>query len=60
MMTDRDICREYREAKDKKKQIDIIADQLPGMDRDDVDSLLHQQPCYRLRDDAWSGKCAGV
>lgn len=25
-----------------------------------VDSLLHQQPCYRLRDNAWSGKRAGV
>ena len=40
MMTDRDICREYREAKDKKKQIDIIVDQLPGMDRDDVIKVL--------------------
>ena len=33
-------CREYREAKDKKKQIDIIADQLPGMSRDDVIKVL--------------------
>ena len=40
MVTDRDICRNYREAKDKKKQIDIIADQLPGMDRDDVIKVL--------------------
>ena len=40
MMTDNDICREYREAKDKKKQIDIIADQLPGMTREDVIKVL--------------------
>ena len=40
MMTDRDICRNYREANDKKKQIDIIADQLPGMSRDNVIKVL--------------------
>lgn len=40
MMTDGDICREYREAKDKEKQIDIIADQLNGMTREDVIKVL--------------------
>lgn len=35
MMTDSEICREYRLAKDKDKQIGIIADQC-GMSKDEI------------------------
>lgn len=39
-MTEGEICREYRLAKDKEKQIDIIADQIYGMDREGVIKVL--------------------
>ena len=39
-MTEGEICREYRLAKDKEKQIDIIADQNYGMDREGVIKIL--------------------
>lgn len=39
-MTEGEICREYRLAKDKEKQIDIIADQIYGMDREGVIKIL--------------------
>lgn len=39
MMTDGEICREYRLAKDKDKQIEIIADQC-GMARDEIVKVL--------------------
>lgn len=39
-MTEGEICREYRLAKDKEKQIDIIADQIYGMDRKGVIKVL--------------------
>lgn len=39
MMTDGEICREYRLAKDKDKQIGIIADQC-GMDNDEIVKVL--------------------
>lgn len=39
MMTDGEICREYRLAKDKDKQIGIIADQC-GMDSDEIIKVL--------------------
>lgn len=39
MMTDGEICREYRLAKDKDKQIGIIADQC-GMDMDEIIKVL--------------------
>lgn len=38
-MTDGEICREYRLAKDKDKQIGIIADQC-GMDKDEIIKVL--------------------
>lgn len=38
-MTDGEICREYRLAKDKDKQIGIIADQC-GMDNDEIVKVL--------------------
>ena len=39
-MTEGEICREYRLAKDKEKQIGIIADQISGMDREGVIKIL--------------------
>lgn len=41
MMTDSEICREYRLAKDKDKQIGIIADQCgPGINRTEIIKVL--------------------
>lgn len=41
MMTDSEICREYRLAKDKDKQIGIIADQCgTGINRDEIIKVL--------------------
>lgn len=41
MMTDNEICREYRMAKDKEKQIGIIADQCgQGITRDEIIKVL--------------------
>lgn len=39
-MTEGEICREYRLAKDKEKQIGIMADQISGMDREGVIKIL--------------------
>lgn len=39
MMTDTEICREYRMAKDKDKQIEIIADQC-GLRKDEIIKVL--------------------
>lgn len=39
MMTDSEICREYRLAKDKDKQIGIIADQC-GMSKNEIKKVL--------------------
>lgn len=40
-MTEGEICREYRMAKDKNKQIGIIADQCgPGIDREEIIKVL--------------------
>lgn len=39
MMTDSEICREYRMAKDKDKQIEIIADQC-GLTKEEVVKVL--------------------
>ena len=39
MMTDSEICREYRMAKDKEKQIGIIADQC-SMSKSEIEKVL--------------------